>query len=761
MKSRLLSFIPKGIIFLLFFLIAIETNFCFLFGYSPEYESIRNPNLSIASEVYDESGILLGKFYRENRVPVELDSVSPHFINALLYTEDAAFYRHVGIDAKSVVLSAFSTLKGKKRGGSTITQQLIKNLYKTRRGESEGLLYKIPVIRTLTAKLKEWINAVKVESIYTKDEILTLYINTVGFGNNTFGLNTASKYYFSKAPIDLSIEESALLVGMLKGTSYYNPLRYPERAIERRNVVLAILKNEKVIDASQCERLQKSPLNLIANADDINAEQESYVKLAIRKDIEDWCRENDIDLYGDGLKIYTTINAPLQNIAEQVVSDEMYKTQKRFYQYWGKQNPWLDDQKNEIPFYLINAFKQTKEYKNLSEHYGESDSILALASEPHRMKVFHHKLGTVDTTFSSLDSLRYYMTLLQTGVVFLEPKTGAVKCWVGGLNANYFKYDHVAQSKRQPGSTFKPFAYLTALLQGFTPCDEFVDQPVTIKYTENGETKIWSPKNADYRFTGWTMTMRWAMAKSCNSITAQITEKVGWKNVVENAHKMGINSTLDTVPSICLGTSDVNLLELVSSYLPFTNGGYRIKPQLVTRIEDRYGNVLASFETEQEQVLTEETSFLMNYMLRGGIQEPQGTSQALWAYDVFKKGNEIGGKTGTSNEYVDGWYVGITPTIVGGVWVGCEDRNIHFRTSLLGEGSKTALPVFARILEEAYRNPKTNIVEAKFEKPTEKIKMNYYCPVPYSVLDSLMPDTTKVDSSKSIIKGLANLKLIL
>lgn len=746
MKGKLLRYLLILLCSILAYVMLMEINFLWLFGYSPTVAEIRNPRVSIASEIYTADGKLIGKFYRQNRTPVAYKDISPLLIKTLVATEDAHFFLHLGIDAGAIVSGIFSTATGDQRGASTITQQLVKNMYSTRRHSSQGLLSQIPLIRTIVFKTKEWINAVKVETFYTKEEILEMYLNTVGFGNNTFGIHTAAKIYFNTTPDKLTINQCAVLVGLLKGTTIYNPISHPENALDRRNVVLGQLLKYEVISEKEYKKCKKEPLKLDLSARNNGDEQESYIRMAVKNWLDDWCEENDYDIYEDGLKIYTTIDSRLQNHAQEAVNDRMAWLQRRFNSYWGANNPWTDEKGDEIPDYLDKLARRTDAYKVALTKYTTADSAFASLNVPKRMKVFCWKGGECDTTFSSMDSLRYYLTLLQTGMLTLDPFNGHIKAWIGGIDPQYFKFDHVKQSKRQPGSTFKPFAYLTALEQGYSPCDTFTDKPVTINYEENGEKKSWSPQNADFKFTGWHMTMRWGMGRSCNSVTAQVTQKVGWDNVVKTAQKLGITSPLQSVPSICLGPSDVSLFEMVRAYGTFLNTGVKSEPVLVTQITDRNGKALAEFKSEQKRVIDEETAWLMLYMFKGGIEEPFGTSQALWEYDLFRNRNEIGGKTGTSSNYVDGWYIGITKDLITGVWTGCDDRNVHFKTSATGEGSKTALPIYGNFMERVYKDPKTGITEGKFPKPTGKISRSYYCPNATPKIDTLSTDSLNKDS---------------
>lgn len=707
--------------------------------------------MSLSSEVYYADGTLIGRYFKENRSPVEYKEISPYIINALISTEDVRFYSHHGVDFYSFFTSMLSTAKGDKRGGSTITQQLAKNLFETRKRKSQGIIKHVPLISTIVYKCKEWLTAFKIEHVYNKQEILTLYLNTVPFGSNSFGIKTATLKFFNKTPDQLTPAEAATLVGMLKATSTYNPISNPGRSLERRNTVLAkMLKYGKLTKAEYDENVQ-TPINLDLSYTGNEGQGDSYLREAVERWLKKWCHDNDYDLYNDGLKIYTTIDPKMQQYAEEAVAEKMKMLQKRFNDLWGKKNPWRDLDGKEIVDFVKKAEEHLPIYALLQKKYhNDTVPIKKYFETPRHMKVFTWK-GERDTTFSSVDSIKYYARLLNTGMMTIEPSTGKIKDWVGGINFKYFNYDHVNQSKRQAGSTFKPFAYLTALDNGFTPCDKFTDQFVSIKYTDEGRQQVWEPKNASFRFTGQEMSLRWAMGASVNSITAQLTEKVGWDKIVEYAHRCGIESPLKSVPSVSLGTNDVSVYEMVRAYSTFLNKGKKIDPLLVTKITDGDGNVLAQFDLKSEQVISPETAWLMLYMFRGGMEEPGGTSQALWEYPgLWKKDNQIGGKTGTSSGYVDGWYMGVTKDLITGIWVGADDRSVHFNSSETGEGSHTALPIFGAFMEKVYADPKLGYTYGPFPKPWVKITKEYDCPSPRIDTDSLTNDslTMPIDTNK-------------
>ncbi|RYU92088.1 penicillin-binding protein [Mucilaginibacter terrigena] len=741
-KNRYLRYFTVFIYFIIVFFCAIEINFLWLFGYSPDMEDIKTPTMSVASEVYTADGKLIGRFYKENRSPVDFKSISPNLINALVATEDVRFYKHGGVDFLGFMGSLVSTAKGDRRGGSTITQQLAKNLFNTRKRKSQGLIRHIPLLRTVVFKCKEWITAYKIEHQYNKQQILTMYLNTVPFGNNSFGIKTATLKYFNKSPNAVNPAEAATLIGMLKATSTYNPKTNPERSLERRNVVLSQMEKYGYLKKPEYAANAALPLNLNLNYRDNTGQEDSYIRRAVEKWLDKWCKQNDYDLYEDGLKIYTTIDSKLQQYAEEAVAQKMKMLQKRFNNLWGNKNPWRDSKGVEIKDFLLKAEQRLPIYKLLSKKYkGDTTQINNYFEKKKRMSVFTWN-GDKDTTFSSVDSIKYYTRILNTGMMTMEPSTGKIKVWVGGIDHKYFNYDHVNQAKRQAGSTFKPFAYVTALDNGFTPCDKFTDKPVTIKFKDNGKDDVWQPNNADFHFSYREMSLRWAMGKSVNSITAQVTEHVGWDKIVEYAHKIGIESPLKSVPSVSLGSNDVSVFEMVRAYSTFLNKGEKVDPLLVTKITDQKGDVIQEFTLKAERVLSEETAWLMLYMFRGGMEEPGGTSQALWEYpSLWKKNNQIGGKTGTSSDYVDGWYMGITKDLVTGIWVGADDRSVHFTSSETGEGSHTALPIFGTFMEKVYADPNSGYTYGPFPKPWVKITKEYMCPSPV-----IREDTTSTDS---------------
>jgi penicillin-binding protein 1A len=631
--------------------------------------------------------------------------------------------------------------KGDPRGASTITQQLVKNMYKTRNQYSRGLFGYIPGVKLLIMKAKEWITAVKIEIFYTKEEILTRYFNTVDFGSNSFGINTASRTFFKTKPSELNYEQSATLVGLLKATTSYSPIKNPKRSKERRNVVLQNLVTHKVITQQECDSLKQIPIILNYSVEENYDGDALHFRAYLAKHLEDWEKQTGYDIYADGLKIYVTLDSRLQKYAEEAVFDHMKTAQRRFFDHWRGQNPWRDENNQEIKDFVENIAKKTPYYTALKTRFeGNKDSIDKYLNIPHRMKVFDYKTGIKDTTFSTLDSIRYMSHFLHAGFVAMEPNTGQVKAWVGDINFNLWQYDKVGQSKRQPGSTFKLFVYTAAMMNGLSPCDTRQDGPITWEYMENGVQKVWKPNNVDYTFRG-NVSLKYAFARSMNTVAVRLAKEIGIKEVIKCAHLLGIKTPLEEMPSLSLGSSDVSLLELVNSFGTIVNEGTHCDPVLVTRIEDHEGNVVYEGNPNAKRVIPYETAFLMTEMLKGGMTEPGGTSQALWEWDLFRYDTDFGGKTGTSSNHSDAWYVGVTKNLIGGAWVGGEHRSVHFRSGDYGQGSRLALPIFGRFMEKVMRDEKFEHYRGRFpSKPKEEISRKYNC-------HTYVPkDTTSTDS---------------
>lgn len=715
----------------LLFLFLIDINFLWLFGKSPSLYSISHPDQNIASEIISADGKVIGKYFTENRMPVDYKDISPIIIKTLVATEDERFYEHFGIDFQGVFAAMKDMAKGDARGASTITQQLVKNMYKTRNQYSKGIFGYIPGVKLIIMKMKEWITAVKIEMFYSKQEILTMYFNTVDFGSNAYGLKTAAKTYFKTTPQKLNYEQSATLVGMLKATTTYNPKIHPKKSLERRNVVLQNLVTHKIITQQKCDSLKKIPIQLNYNVEQTLDGKALHFRAYLAKYLEDWEKENGYDIYADGLKIYVTIDSRLQKYAEEAVDKQMRIVQRRFFDHWRGQNPWQDENHVEIKNFVEDLAKRTKHYAILNNRYnGNNDSITKYLNKPHKMKVFDYNAKNFerDTTLSTMDSIRYMNHYLHCSFVAMEPNTGNVKAWVGDINFKFWQYDKVAQSKRQPGSTFKLFVYTAAFEHGKGPCDKATDKYVKWDYTENGQPKSWIPRNANGTYLGYPMTLKHAFARSINTVAVQLAEEVGIPEIIRYAHLMGIKTPLEDKPSTCLGSSDVSLLELVNSYATVINEGMYHDPILVTRIEDKDGNVIFQAPTEQKRVIPYETSWLMTELLKGGMTEPGGTTQALWGWDLFHYNTDFGGKTGTSSNHSDAWFVGVTKNLIGGSWVGGDHRSVHFRTGELGQGSRTALPVFGYFMEKVLKDENFKEYRGKFPtKPKETISKGYTC----------------------------------
>jgi penicillin-binding protein 1A len=743
-----------GIVGFSVYIFCVETNFLWLMGSMPSVEDLQNPKVAQSSEIYTSDGILIGKFYTENRTPVTAKMISPNLIKALIATEDIRFYKHSGIDYKAMASVAVGIATGAtdRGGGSTITQQLAKKLFKTRKTDARGLLGYIPGLSTLIYKTKEWLTAIKLERNFTKEEILTMYFNTVDYGNNTYGINTAAQSYFSKSPDSLNVQESAVLVGLQKATTTYNPIRNKKRSQERRNVVIAQMQKYGYLSAKAADSISALPIELKTKFETPYDGNANYFKNAVVDFVKKWGDENGYDLYTDGLKIYTTIDSRMQEDAEEAMTQKMKQLQRVFEDHWGKQNPWVDEQGKEIPDFLQTVVRRTSKYKSLAAKFPDQpDSINYYLNKKDTMTVYDWKnSGEMKKYWSSMDSLDYYKRVLRAGMMAMSPQTGQIKAWVGGLDYNYFKYDAVKQGKRQPGSTFKPFVYTTAIDDSsfnMSPCDQIVDKPFEKKYMEDGVEKEWKPRNATGVFSYANMTLRRALAQSINSVTAELTDQVGPANVVRYAKKMGITTPLKAVPSIGLGPFDVSLYDMVAAYGVFVNNGTYTQPILVTKIEDSNGKIIEEFQPERRQAISPESAFLMVSMLKGGVEEPGGTSGSIrWKFDVTANGNEIGGKTGTTSNNSDGWFMCITRDLVVGAWVGGDDRSIHFRTTNLGEGAKTALPLVGSFLEKIYKHKSTGIEPGPFPKPSFKISKTYNCPTIWAPME----DDTLYDGIDSI-----------
>ena len=729
------------------YLFLVDINFLWLFGKSPGYFQIKSPDTYEASEIYSADGVMIGKFFNQNRTPVKYEDVNPMFWKALIDTEDERFYKHKGIDP----IGMFAVLKEvvlrhEARGASTITQQLAKNMFRVRTQYSTGLLGYIPGVRMLIMKSKEWIIATKLEFMYSKKEILTMYANTVDFGSNAYGIKTACKTYFDTTPAEITTEQIAVLVGMLKATTLYNPRTNPDNSLRRRNVVLHNMLTHNDLSHEQYDSISTLPIKLSFSVENTYDGQAQYFRAALADYLKDWCKENGYDLYTSGLKIYTTIDTRMQKYAEEAAIKQMKQVQRNFNNHWSGQEPWRDENHNIIPNFIENIAQKLPVYKMLQQRFPNSpDSIIYYLNKPHMVKLFDYEHGTIEKEMSTMDSIRYMVKFMHCSFVAMEPQTGHVKAWVGDVDFNSWKYDKVT-AMRQPGSTFKLFVYTEAMNQGLTPCDKRRDEYISMQVYDKRkhEMTTWTPTNANGHFSGDSIPLKGAFAKSINSVAVRLGQEMGIKNIIKTAQDMGIRSPLDDTPSLALGASDVNLLEMVNAYCTIADDGKHVEPVLVTRIVDREGKEVYVGPTEEKQAIPYKSAFFMQQLLMGGMREPGGTSQSLWGYVGGAPDTDFGGKTGTSNNHSDAWFICVSPNIVTGAWVGGEYRSIHFRTGALGQGSRTALPICGYFLQSLMADPNFKQYHGKFNKPTDSdITAGMYNCSSYVPVKT---DTTVVDS---------------
>ena len=729
------------------YLIAVDINFLWLFGRSPSMSVIKNPEPNIASELYSADGVMIGKFFNENRTPVKYEEVNPVFWQALIATEDERFYHHFGIDFQGVVAALKDYVVHKDaRGASTITQQLVKNMFRVRTQYSTGLLGNIPGLKILIMKSKEWITAVKIESIFTKDEILTMYANTVDFGSNAFGIKTACKTYFGNTPKDLTAEQAAVLVGMLKATTFYNPRINPENAFKRRNVVLNNMLKRGHLSQIAYDTLKAHPISLNYSVESNYDGQANYFRETVAAYLKDWCKENGYDLYNSGLKIYTTLDTRMQKYAEEAALKQMQSVQKNFNNHWGNTNPWQDERHQEIQGFIEDIAQRTVAYKILKQKFGSNtDSIEYWLNQPHKVKLFDYENGSIEKEMSTMDSIRYMVRFMHCGFVAVEAETGHVKAWVGDLDFDSWKYDKVT-AMRQPGSTFKLFVYTEAMNQGLTPCDSRKDEYFSMKVFDKSKNKevTWAPTNANGYFTGDSMPLKAAFAQSINSIAVKLGQEMGINRIAATAHAMGIQSKLHETPSLALGASDVNLLELVNSYSTVSRNGVYVAPVLVTKIVDRNGTVVYTSHEEKKSAISAKSAFYMQQLLMGGLREPGATSMSLNRYVSTFRDTDFGGKTGTSNNHSDAWFVAVSPKLVVGAWVGGEYRCIHFRTGALGQGSRTALPICGLFLESVLKDKQFEKYRGKFPSQMKDVSItDFGCASYYHRQDT---DSIEIDT---------------
>lgn len=731
-----------GFVILLFLLASLG-----LLGHMPSFEKLENPDSNIATEIISSDGVVLGKFYAENRIPIKYEDLPPHLVKALVATEDERFYEHSGIDARGTMRAVIKL--GTDGGASTITQQLAKNLF---HGSDGSRFLPMRIIQ----KIKEWIIAVRLERQYTKQEIIAMYLNQVDFVSNAIGINSAAKTYFNKSPKNLTIEESAVIVGMLTNPSRFNPNRFKERSTERRNVVLGQLVRNDVINQKQFDSLKKIPIKLDFNQESHSTGYATYFREYLRDYMKKWAKEHkkddgsDYDIYRDGLKIYVTIDSKMQQYAEEAVAQHLPLLQDKFFDLSkGMKNaPFVNITNEETERIIKRAMKSSERWRVMKEDGKSEAEILKSFDVKTKMKVFTWK-GEKDTIMTPRDSIRYYKHFLQTGMMAMEPQTGYVKAWVGGINYKYFQYDHVGQGARQVGSTFKPFVYATAMEQlGMSPCDSIIDGPFTMPRGKWGISASWSPKNDDGKYHGMR-TLKYALANSLNPVSAKLMDRVGPKAVVDLVHDLGVTSEIPERPAIALGAVEITVEEMVGAFSTFVNKGVYVKPTFVTRIEDKNGIVLEQVIPESKDVMNQDVAYAVVKLMEGVTQS--GTGQRLRGGAVrgltqypYRFENAIAGKTGTSQNNSDGWFMGMVPNLAVGIWVGNDDRAAHFRQTLYGQGACMALPIWGLFMDRCYKDSGLGISKADFERPKD-LSIKVDCWKTREVIDSTMIDEPDVE----------------
>ncbi|MBP5486673.1 MAG: transglycosylase domain-containing protein [Bacteroidales bacterium] len=716
------------VLFLLFLILLV-----WMFADIPSFKELENPDSKLATQVIAEGGEVLTTFHIENRTFVTYEELSPNIVHAAVATEDVRFYRHSGIDFKGLGRVFFKTIlmrNSSQGGGSTITQQLAKTLYPRKEmGRKVPGIYHMKMVWT---KLKEWITAVKLERDYTKDEIMTMYLNSIFFGSSAYGVRSASETFFGKSPSELTVEESAMLVGMVNKPTRYNPAINPDKALSRRNFVIGQMEKAGYINKAQRDSICEIPITLNYEVQDHNAGRAPYFRDMIRRvmtakkphrsdykvreefsadslawendQLYGWIEKNrktdgsQYDLDKDGLRIYTTINYKMQKYAEEAVAERIKSLQADFMKdlKYKTNAPFSNDIDEATRNRLMNQARRWSDRWRMLKNDGKTEAqILKSFSEPVKMRVFaYNKNGFIDTLMTPDDSIRYYKSMLRTAFVAMEPGTGHVKAYVGGPNYRYFKYDNVSQGKRQVGSTIKPFLYTLAMQEGMTPCDKVVDLPQTFE-VPGGTT--WTPRSTDAeKWIGKTVTLKWGLTNSSNNISAYLMKQFGPAAMADMMRRMGIQSHIDEVPALCVGPADISLWEMVAAYNTFPSKGVYVAPLFVTRIEDSKGNVISEFTTRRREAIGENTAYLMVNLMQGVVQG--GTASRLrYRYNLM---GEIAGKTGTTNDNSDGWFIGYTPTLVAGVWTGAEDRQVHFQSGTLGQGANMSLPTWGIFMQK-------------------------------------------------------------
>ncbi|UFH47253.1 transglycosylase domain-containing protein [Flavobacterium galactosidilyticum] len=723
-----------------------------IFGSMPSFEDLENPDSNLATEIISADGVVIGKYFQKNRSQLKYSDLPKNLVQALVATEDARFYEHSGIDGRGT-LRAISSL-GTSGGASTLTQQLAKQLF---HGEgSKFLPFRI------VQKVKEWIIAIRLERQYTKNEIIAMYCNVYDFGNNSVGVSSAAKTYFSKEPKDLTIDESAILVGMFKNSGLYNPIRNPQGVKNRRNVVLSQMEKGDMITESQKEQLQSLPIKLNFKLETHKDGTATYFREYLRDYMKKWAEKNkkadgsDYDIYKDGLKIYTTIDSRMQLHAEKAVTAHMANLQEEFFkQSKGNKNaPFVNISAAETQKILNQAMKSSNRWAVMKSMDKSEEEIIKSFSEKAKMTVFSWK-GEKDTIMTPLDSIRYYKHFLQSGLMAMEPQTGNIKAWVGGINYKYFQYDHVGQGARQVGSTFKPFVYATAIEQlNMSPCDSIIDGPFMIRKGRHNVTADWEPKNSDNRYRGM-VTLKRGLANSINTVSAKLMDKVGPAAVVDLAHKLGVKSEIPLQPSIALGAVEITVEDMVAAYSTFANQGVYMKPQFISKIEDKSGVIIYEPIPESHDVLNKDIAYAVVKLLEGVTEGGSGdrlrttgggNGSNRWTGYPYAFKNPIAGKTGTTQNQSDGWFMGMVPNLVTGIWVGCEDRSARFKSITYGQGATAALPVWGYFMKLCYADPELKVSKSPFERPPNlSIKVDCYTAPKVKDTTDIEPNTEEFE----------------
>ncbi len=717
-----------------------------IFGSMPSFEDLENPDSNLATEIISSDGVVIGKYFQKNRSQLKYSDLPKNFVQALVATEDERFYEHSGIDGRGT-LRAIASL-GTSGGASTLTQQLAKQLF---HGEgSKFLPFRI------IQKAKEWIIAIRLERQYTKNEILAMYCNVYDFGNYSVGVSSAAQTYFSKTPKELTIEESAVLVGMFKNSGLYNPIRNPKGVKNRRNVVLSQMAKGGIISNEEKLRLQSLPITLHFKLESHREGTATYFREYLRDYMKKWVEENkkpdgtDYDIYKDGLKIYTTIDSRMQLHAEEAVAAHMANLQEEFFiqQKDNKNAPFVNISDGETQRILKQAMKASNRWTVLKSMEKSDEEIEKTFHEKTKMTVFTWK-GEKDTIMTPLDSIRYYKHFLQSGLMAMEPQTGNIKAWVGGINYKYFQYDHVGQGARQVGSTFKPFVYATAIEQlNMSPCDSIIDSPFMIRKGRHHVTEDWEPRNSDNKYRGM-VTLKQALANSINTVSAKLIDKVGPEAVIELTHKLGVKSEIINQPSIALGAVEITVEDMVAAYSTFANQGVYTKPQFLDRIEDKSGVVIYEPIPESHDVLNKDIAFAVIKLLEGVTEggsgsrlrtEYGGSGDNRWTGYPYMFTNPIAGKTGTTQNQSDGWFMGMVPNLVTGVWVGCEDRSARFKSITYGQGATAALPIWGYFMKLCYEDSNLKVSKEDFERPAN-LSIKVDCYQPRKVRDTVAKDS--------------------